>query len=840
MRPTMKHYFPFSVIAASIIFAVVINFLSGPKFKDEIAKTPNDWFFLQRSFPYPEINYEARNDAWFQSKNIDILNSGRGEGWVLEGPFNIGGRISAVAMHPSDMQTIYAGAASGGIFKTGNTGQTWEPVFEDALSLSIGDIAIAQSDPDIIWVGTGEANAGGGSMTYDGNGIYKSDDGGDSWLHAGLENSGSIGRLAVHPQNPDICFVAAMGRLFSNNPERGIFRTIDGGVSWEKVLYLNDSVGGIDIVIHPDHPDTLYASVWERVRRQNRRNYGGTGCGIYRSYDGGDSWTQLSGGLPVNSPYNGRIGIDISASDPNILYAIYADNIGYFAGVYKTTNGGNTWIRTNDSALDNIYSSYGWWFGRISIDPVNPDIVYPIGFDLYKSSNGGNNWSFISSAVHVDQHDMVIDPMNNNFIVLGNDGGIYLSYNGGSSWTFLDNLPITQFYTCEVDEQYPQRLYGGTQDNGTNRTYYGGTDDWQSIYWGDGFHVLVDPIDNSYVYAEYQYGNFARSTNGGYSFSTAMNGISSSDRKNWNTPFVFDPNNPQILYYGANRIYKTTNRAGSWQAISPDLTNGSSGGNSAYGTITTIAVAPSNSQFIYAGTDDGNVWRTENGGGEWFNISPGLPLRWITRVATDPYDANTVYVTLSGYRYDSYLPHIFRSTDGGNIWEAISGNLPEAPVNDIIVDPDLDSTIYIATDFGIFVSRDLGQNWAMPGDNLPNIPIVDIDFHQPTRTIIAATYGRSMYSFNLDQLVSVNNYYHEKSDIIIHPNPVNHTLNIDYHFDQDVVLYKVITLDGKELISGQLNKRSNKQIGVSYLHAGTFILQISDGDKTLTAKFVKR
>jgi len=836
----MKHYFPFTLIAVSITFAVVINSLSGPNFKDEIEKTPNDWFFLQRSFPYPEINYQARNDAWTQSKKIDILNPGRGEGWVLEGPLNIGGRISAVAMHPSDMQTIYAGAASGGIFRTSNTGQTWEPVFDDALSLSIGDIAIAPSDPDILWVGTGEANAGGGSMTYDGFGIYKSADGGDSWLHAGLENSGSIGRLVVHPQNPDICFVAAMGRLFSNNPERGIFRTIDGGVSWEKVLYLNDSVGGIDIVIHPDHPDTLYASMWERVRTHNRRNYGGTGCGIYRSYDGGDSWTQLSGGIPVNSPANGRIGIDISASDPDILYAIYADNIGYFAGVYKTTNGGNTWTRTNDSALDNIYSSYGWWFGRISIDPVNPDIVYPIGFDLYKSSNGGNNWSFISSAVHVDQHDMVIHPMNNNFIVLGNDGGIYLSYNGGSSWTFLENLPITQFYTCEVDEQYPQRLYGGTQDNGTNRTYYGGTDDWYSIYWGDGFHVLVDPLDNNYVYAEYQYGNFARSTNGGFSFSSAMNGISSSDRKNWNTPFIFDPNNPQILYYGANRLYKTTNRAGSWQVVSPDLTNGSSGGNSAYGTITTIAVAPSNSQFIYAGTDDGNVWRTENGGGEWFNISPGLPLRWITRVATDPYDENMVYVTLSGYRYDSYLPHVFRSTDGGNNWEDISGNLPEAPVNDIIIDPDLDSTIYIATDFGIFVSRDLGQNWAMPGDNLPNVPIVDIDFHQPTRTIIAATYGRSMYTFNVDQLVSVNNNYHEKSDIIIHPNPVDRALNVDCHFDKDVVLYKIVTLDGKEVIKGELNKRSHQQIEVSHLHAGIFILQISDGDKTFSAKFVKR
>ena len=438
-------------------------------------------------------------------------------------------------------------------------------------------------------------------MTYDGFGIYKSVDAGNSWVHLGLENSGSIGRLLVHPVDPQVCFVAAMGRLFSDNPERGVFRTIDGGVNWENVLYINDSVGAIDIVIHPDHPDTLYAAMWERVRRPDRRNYGGKGCGIYRSFDGGDSWTEMTNGLPFNTPLNGRIGIDISASDPNVLYAIYADNIGYFSGLYKSINGGDSWSRTNDGALSNLYSSFGWWFGRISIDPVNPDIAYAMGLDLYKTSNGGNSWSMISSTVHVDQHDLLAHPLDPNFIVLGNDGGIYLSNNGGSGWTFLENLPLTQFYTCEVDEQNPQRLYGGAQDNGTNRTLAGGTGDWQNIYWGDGFFVLVDPVDNNYIYAEYQYGNFARSTNGGSSFTTAMNGISGTDRKNWNTPFVLDPANPQVLYYGANRLYRSTNRAASWQVISPDLTNGGINSNVVYGTITAIAVAPSNSQIHLCG-----------------------------------------------------------------------------------------------------------------------------------------------------------------------------------------------------------------------------------------------
>jgi photosystem II stability/assembly factor-like uncharacterized protein len=804
-----------------------------PSNKDK--ETPNDWFFLQRSFPYPEINYEARKTAWQQSQNDLRQTVDRGEGWVLKGPYNIGGRISAIAMDPSDIQTIYAGAASGGIFKSTNQGTSWTPVFDEALSLSIGDIAIAPSDPGVIWVGTGEANAGGGSMSYDGFGIYKSTDAGNTWVHVGLENSGSIGRLVVHPFDPQTCFVAAMGRLFSNNPDRGIFRTADGGTTWEKVLYFNDSVGGIDIVMHPDHPDTLYAALWERTRRPDRRNYGGSGSGIYRSYDGGDSWVLLTSGLPSSSPSNGRIGIDISQSDPNVLYAIYADNIGYFTGVYRSNNGGDTWFRVNDADLEGMYSSYGWWFGRINIDPVDPDIAYAIGFDLYKTSDGGNSWSWITSTVHVDHHDIVVHPLNHNFLVNGNDGGIYISDNGGSSWTFLENLPITQFYTCDADEQNPQRLYGGTQDNGTNRTLTGGTNDWQSIYWGDGFFVLVDPTDNNFIYAEYQYGNFARSINGGISFSSAMNGISGADRKNWNTPFVIDPNNPQILYYGANRLYKTSNRAVSWQVISPDLTNGGVNSEVVYGTITTIAVAPSNSQFIYIGTDDGNVWQTADGGGNWTNISAGIPLRWVTRVAVDPYDEQKVYVALSGYRYDNYQPHVFRSTDGGGNWQDIGGDLPEAPANDIIVDPSLDSTLYLATDFGVFITRNLGQNWAMLGDNLPNVPIVDLRFHQPTRTLIAATYGRSMYTFAVDQLVAVKPGLNSDDKVFsIFPNPAYDFIRINYSKSLSGLQYHIFNTRGEKVYTGDLSGVSQPaRIDLPGLSNGEYLIKLSHDRKEL-------
>jgi len=802
--------------------------------KEKAGKYPNEWFRMQRAYPFGSINYEARDLALEQfSEKKQEGSPLRNSEAIFEGPVNTGGRISALAMHPDDVNTVYAGAASGGVFKSINGGASWDAIADDLMSLSIGDIEIALSDPDVIYVGTGEANAGGGSLTYDGFGMYRSDDAGATWEHIGLTNSGSIGRIAVHPQDPDIVYVAAMGRLFSNNMERGIFKTVDGGQNWEKVLYLSSMTGGIDVLVHPGHPDTVYAAMWQRERTPEQRTYGGIECGIYRSYDGGDNWAELTSGLPSPSPNAGRIGIDISRSDPEILYAIYADKTGYFDGIFKTTDNGDNWAQTNDGNLSGMYSSYGWWFGRIAVDPTDPDNVFGIGFDLYKTDNGGQSWYNTSGPVHVDQHDIIIHPLNNEYIVLGNDGGVYTSFDGGaaSSWDHLQNIPITQFYTCEIDEQNPERLYGGTQDNGTNRTMTGSIDDWEHIYWGDGFYVLVDPEDNDYVYAEYQYGNFARSTNGGNSFTPALTGISSEDRKNWNTPVVFDPLNPEVLYYGANRLYRSPNRAVSWQVISPDLTNGPGSGNQVYGTITTIDVAKTNTDFIYTGTDDGNVWVTQNGGNDWINISDDLPERWVTRVAVDPYDENTAYLTLSGYRRDSYQPHVLKTEDAGQNWTDISGDLPEAPVNDIIIDPDYDSTLYVATDFGVYVTWSEGEKWFLLDAGLPNVPVPDLDLHVPTRKLVIATYGRSMYSIMLDQYVGVPGKA-DNPELKIYPNPAAGHITIDPE-QEGRFTYKIYNSSGRMVMDG--STVNNQRIDISGLSKGIYVLRTGYGG----VKFIK-
>lgn len=842
-------YIIFSV-ASFLIIGLFYGYFNSIKQKPVIEKKPNEWFFRQRAFPFEQINHNAYLKALGQSNEMRLQakNMRNESKWELVGPVNTGGRISDVEMHASDINTIYLGAAAGGVFKSIDQGINWDPIFDEALSLSIGDIAIAPSNEEIIYVGTGEANAGGGSLAYDGVGVYRSDDAGENWEHIGLEVSRNIGRMVVDTYDPDVLYVAAMGNLFANSSQRGVYKTNNGGTTWEKVLYVSDSTGAIDMAINPANPDTLYAAMWERVRRPNRRSYGGATCGIYRSYDGGDTWVELTNGLPTLPEDKGRIGIDISDSDPNILYAIYADEVGYFNGVYKTNDGGDSWIRTNDNGLSNVYVSYGWWFGRIKVDPVNPDHAFVIGFDIYRTQTGGTTWSNQSGDdVHVDQHAVYIHPMDNNFVVLGNDGGLYTSNDGGNSWLWNETIPFTQFYTCEIDYQMPWRLYGGTQDNGTNRTKTGHLDDWERIFGGDGFYVLVDPTDNNYIYAESQRGGLGRSTNGGETFTNAVSGINSSDRFNWNCPLAFDPTNPETLYFGSNKLYKSTNRAVFWSAISDDLTDGLGSGNLAYNTLTTIAVSEVNNQIIYTGSDDGNVHITIDGGSTWTNISDGLPKRWITRIAADPILESVAYVTISGYRWDEFIPHVFRTDDYGQTWVDISSNLPEAPVNDIIISSANSQVLFIATDVGVYHTYDGGNEWNMLGDNLPNVVVNDLDYHMPTNKLIAATFGRSMYSYNLEQdpITTIQGTQNEQ-DISISPNPfLDHTAidlsqisNIQAIFIMDISGKKVKTFNKSVFTNLSRLLWDGKNENGQKMKDGTYFLVVNSQDGNLTKKII--
>jgi photosystem II stability/assembly factor-like uncharacterized protein len=718
--------------------------------EEEKGEKPHDWFYMQRAYPGRLINEDAHQMVYRQARAMAQEYAERSQGiWIPKGPTNIGGRITGIVFHPSDGNIIYAGAADGGVLKSTDGGVNWTMLTDDFITLSVGDVTIDPNNPNTVYVGLGEANLAGDN--YDGDGVYQTTDAGATWTNIGLAQTRRIGRVAVHPTDPDVIFVAGAGAQFSADSARGVYRTTDGGATWEKVLYISDSTSAIDLRINPVHPDTVYAAMWERLRSPTRRKAGGVTSGIYRSTDMGTTWTELTNGLP-SGPNVGRIGIAICHASTNILYAIYTDSIGYFDAVYKTTDGGNSWTQTSGQPPYSLYYSFGWYFGQIRVHPANPDVAFALGVPLYRTTNGGNSWLDASGIQHVDHHALEFDMTNLNHIVDGNDGGVYTSTNGGTVWVKSYNLPITQFYAATIDPLNPERTYGGTQDNGTMRTMTGNLNDWQIIYGGDGFYCIVDYTNANIIYAESQWGNLGKSTNGGNNFYSATNGISSSDRTNWSTPVIMDPNNHLVLYYGANRLYKTTDGAGFWNAISSDLTNGPGTGNLTYGTITTIAVSRTDGDVIYVGTDDANVWVTTNGGTNWTSINTGLPDRWVTRVAVDPNDAATAYVTFSGYRLDSFLPHVFRTTNYGNTWNDISSNLPEVPINVIVVDPENTSVLYIGTDYGVYYTTDAGGTWQPLGTGLPFSAVDDLVLHNGVRVLRAATHGRSFFEFDLDQI----------------------------------------------------------------------------------------
>lgn len=815
--------------------------------KEENKKFPNEWFYAQRAFPRGEIDKAAYQNAlqFRQQMQSNLRGPIKLEEWKFEGPTNIGGRITDVEMPINSFEKIYIASASGGIFKSEDTGGSWTPIFDDALSLSIGDMELAPSNNDIIYVGTGEPNAGGGSLAYDGVGIYKTSNGGNNWQHLGLENIGSVGKIEVAPTNPDIAFVAAMGDLFGKNPERGVFRTINGGTDWEQVLFISDSTGFVDLAMHPTNSNIIYAAAWERIRRPNYRRYSGASSGIYRSIDGGDNWELLSNGLPSLPDEKGRIGLAISPSDPNYVYAYIVHENGDLTGIFQSKNGGDSWNEINTNGI--VQPAFMWWFGKMYVHPESPKSLIVLSLKVHYIDDVETDpvWETRFEFAHVDQHSIFIHPQNPNLFLAGNDGGIYLSENRGITYQKLNGLPITQFYRTSMDFQNPEQVYGGAQDNGTMRTLTGDQDNFEIIFGGDGFFPLIDPQDSDKVYAEYQYGNLWRSNNGGNNFVVATNGFN-PERVNWNTPVIFDPSDSDVLYMGGNRLFKSIDNASIWNAISEDLTDGGGNGNLAFGTITTISVSPFDSETIMVGTDDGNVWITESGGANWKNISDGLPKFWITQVELDPTELGVAYVTISGFRYNNEAAHVFKTIDSGNSWAPISGELPNIPINDIIINP-INHNLYIATDIGVFKSINDGASWDILGTGLPNVVITDLSYHEPTHTLLAATFGRSLYSIEVDIDVNINDLEKENLSISIYPNPFFENGKITFILlEPQIFNINIVDIKGQviENITTQKLGKGNHQytFGKKDWPSGIYFLQFKNENGSLikTEKIIKK
>jgi photosystem II stability/assembly factor-like uncharacterized protein len=681
----------------------------------------------------------------------------QGGAWRFEGPSNVGGRIVDLAVDPNNRDTVYVLAATGGVWKTTDAGRTFQSVWPDSYPQSMGAIAMA---PDgTLYVGTGETNPGGGSITYGGSGVYRSTDGGRHWTNTGLADSKTIGRLVLDPKNPSRIYAAVSGDLFIPGGQRGLYVSNDRGGSWTRILAPpNDTTGAVDVAIDPKNPNRLLTGMWDHLRYPDRRRYTGPGSGVWRSTDRGAHWTHLgaANGLPPDSDAHGRIGVAIDPSNPDRQYAVYANNpIGSFEAFFVSTDGGEHWTAppAAQGQLVDSQSVYGWWFARIWVDPRDGDHLFLAGLDLFNSHDGGQTFTD-DGSIHPDQHAIGFDPTGASRVYLGNDGGFYRSESGGEpdTWTHAEYEPFSQYVDIDVSEQDPSRINGGLQDNGSQRTWGGVR--WNQYYGGDGNRNLINPDDQDNVFACFQYGSCARSDDGGDTMDE-FDQLTVSDRHNYFTPMEFDPTHPDTVYYAGDVVNRSTDRGNTWAPISPDLGKGDPGGEinplyaNHYGTVSTMAVAKSDPNTIWAGTDNTYLYKTTTGGSVagWQEItSPTLPKQWVSNIAIDPANANVVYLTYSGFRSGDERSYVFRTTDGGAHWQNISANLPQAPVNHIVPVGD---RLVVSTDVGVFISRTSSVRWYSLGRGLPNAPVTWLRYVPGNDRLYAATFGRSVWSTDM-------------------------------------------------------------------------------------------
>lgn len=784
------------------------------------------------------------------------------------GPAIMSGRVADLDVWAEDPSHFYVAYASGGLWKTENNGTSFEPLFDNEMVMTIGDIAV-DWQRNVIWVGTGEVNSSRSS--YAGVGVYKSTDGGKSWRHLGLPESHHIGRILLHPDNPDIAWVAALGHLYSPNEERGIYKTTDGGQSWQKTLYINENTGGIDLIADPGNPNALYAATWERERRAWNFVESGQGSAIYQSADGGNTWNNISsgrGGFPTGE-FAGRIGLDIIKKDgKTILFAAIDNferyqreeeeeqlakdqlrNMGkedflkleayrikdylqsfdfperydvakvrkmvesgeiqpkalveyvedansllvdapvYGLEVYRSTDGG-PWEKTHEKAIERVYNTYGYYFGQIRVAPYDANKLFTMGVPVLRSDDGGKTWENINGDnVHADHHALWINPRRPGHLILGNDGGVNISYDDGKSWIKCNTPPVGQFYTVAVDMAEPYNVYGGLQDNGVwmGPSTYKASANWHDsgrypycmLQGGDGMQVAIDPRDNETVYTGFQFGNYFRinTHTGKREYITPKPELGERPyRWNWQAPIHLSAHNPDILYMGANKLLRSLNQGKDFEEISGDLTRGGKKGDVPFGTLTSIHESPLQFGLLYAGSDDGLVHVSRDGGFSWQNISSGLPENlWVSRVQASAHEKGRVYLALNGYRWDDFSPYLYVSEDYGRNWSAIGADLPLEPVNVVREDPKNPNLLYVGTDHALYVSLDRGASFMQMNNQLPAVPVHDLVIHPRDQDLAVGTHGRSIYIASVKELQQLNDEVLAKALHAFSPAPIRHS-----------------------------------------------------------------
>jgi photosystem II stability/assembly factor-like uncharacterized protein len=854
---------PSACLFASFVALVMLLFPAAPDLVlvREGKKTPlrpEEEFMLNRQYPDAAVPLAAYRLGMAQALQSMYLRGGQpgfNEPWTLEGPGNIGARINTVAVHPTDDNTVYVGFSRGGVWKTTDGGQQWVPIFDDQLFGTIAHITLAPNDPNTVYVATGDPNIGG--YYYIGDGLYRSTDGGATWTHLGLSDQRILSKVLIDPNDPNRLYIGAMGNPSARDQSRGVYRSLDGGQTWSQRLFVDEDAGIIDLVMDPFDPQTLYAASWNRFRTTYESYVDGDDARIWKTTDGGQTWTMLQGGLPMTDL--GRIGLAISARTPGVLYAMYLDTDDQLYEIFKTTDGGANWtvVPTETNGLPpDALGGFGWYFGKLRIGPNSDDELHLLGVDLYSTYDGGNTWSMTTPPwwtyeVHSDKHDLVWTPSGQ--MLLATDGGLYRSADNGQTWTDAENIPTTQFYRVAHNPHRPLDYYGGAQDNGSTGGNASDPNGWPRIFGGDGFQMAFRPDDPNIWYAETQNGNLMASPDGGQFFYPANDGFWSQERKSWDMPYFVSVHDPNVLLAGGQAVYRST--AGAfpyWEPISPTLTDSvrfRRGGH----VISALSQSPLDAGILYAGTSDGNLWRSLDGGATWDSLHQnGLPNRYVSSVHASPHTPGTVFATYTGYRENDYQPHVFRSLDHGDTWTDIGAGLPQVSVNDLLVLPYYaDSALFVGTDAGVYGSTNGGTTWERLGSNLPLVATFDLGFNPTTLRLVAGTHARSIQTYPLEAIfpdLSVLTGAPPATPngaalLQLWPQPAADQLYCAFSASEDQPAELTIFDLGGRAVRQQTvpgAARSETSLDIADLPAGLYFLRIVCGPARQCAKFIKR
>jgi photosystem II stability/assembly factor-like uncharacterized protein len=825
--------------------------------------------------------------------------------WVNVGPEIQGGRVIDIEAPANDPDSVFVAFATGGLYKTQDDGLTWTSLFDDQSSYGIGSIAVSK-DGKTVWVGTGEANSQ--RTSYAGTGVYKSIDSGKTWTNVGLPESHHIGKVIIDPRREDTVYVAVLGHLYSQNEERGLYKTTDGGKTWKKILGVDEYTGAIDVILNPRNPDELLVSMWDRDRRAWNFRESGAGSGVFRSSNGGNTWQKVSA-LPAGDAA-GRTGLAAGKDQPNVVYA-FVDNQAddpewekvderavtgrltvrrlnrltdatfaeldvkaleeflkafpkydkkaaavldeakaktltlesfksalkklnptafeapqILGELYRSDDFGKTWSRKRP-----VGGIGGYYWGKVFVNPRDADEVFVTGVPLLRSKDGGKTWKSVAEEAHVDHHAVWHDPRNAKKVWIGNDGGVYLSYDSGDTVRHINNLSVAQATTVAVDNKRPYNVYVGNQDNGTMRgpsTYRPGKSDlslWTDLFGGDGSAIAIDPRDDSdRVYVAYQFGqHFAIEPKLEARYITPRAAANEDPlRYNWVSPLIISSHHPDILYVGSQKLHRSFNRGANWTSLSTDLTKNRLQGDVPHSTIKDLSESPLRFGLIYAGTDDGKVQMTPDGGYQWVDVSTPQPDKWVSRVVASRYDVATVYVAQNGYRDDDWNAYLWKSTDFGKTWKSIVGNLPSESINVVREDPKSKDILYVGTDMGVYVTLDAGATWQTLSGGMPNLPVHDLAIQERMDDLVAGTHARGAYIIDLEWIRKVNKELLGKDITILESEDMTRRATWGY--------------DRREVWDDKAPNEPKLKVGFFTNQAGSSILRLRDAKGAVVAE----